>query len=211
MRTLFEYHFETFGAGNTLADINFDQIPWLSSREPVVNPKGQRVSKSYYDNDGREVVRQVYTRIMGTHTFNGVEYPDTFLGLRKEIHYLDVNGDVVQPVKYNPPYYFTLEPVFVGDGMETLVGFSSAKQRHILKQERIAADAYLQGKNPSLYAYLYAKYGSQYDFYLKTGIKADLVSAIEDETDEDVIAVLDNIVYGEETKTVRDLIIASLQ
>ena len=103
-----------------------------------------------------------------------------------------------------------LQPVFLGDGTETVVGFSSQKQRQILKTERYNADDYLQAKNPNLYALLYGRYTANYDYYLKTGKKDALVTAINAETDVNINAVFDNLVYGTQI-TVRDLILMNLQ
>jgi hypothetical protein len=99
----------------------------------------------------------------------------------------------------------------VGDGTETVVGFSSPKMRKSMKEERYAADDYLQSKNPNLYALLYSRYNAQYEFYLKTGKKSNLVTAINGETDPDINAVFNNQVFGYEPMTVRELILMNLQ
>jgi len=75
-------------------------------------------------------------------------------------------------------YSFDLHPVFAGDGYETVVGFSSQKLRKILKDERYAADDFLQAQNPNLYDLLYNRYTVEYDRYLRTGKKEGLVSAM---------------------------------
>jgi hypothetical protein len=194
---------------DTITDINFDNLSFFTTKEKIIDMKGQWVSKSYYAEKGKEAVRITYEKLYGTHTHNGVEWPNTFLGVGKSIHYLDWAGEIAY-TKSKQPEYFDLQPVFVGDGTETVVGFSSQKQRQILKTERYNADDYLQAKNPNLYALLYARYTQQYDYYLKTGKKANLVTAINGETDPDINAVFNNLVFGTEI-TVKNLILMNLQ
>lgn len=122
---------------------------------------------------------------------------------------MDWAGEIAY-TKSKQPEYFDLQPVFLGDGTETVVGFSSQKQRQILKTERYNASDYLQAKNPNLYALLYGRYTANYDYYLKTGKKDALVTAINAETDVNINAVFDNLVYGTQI-TVRDLILMNLQ
>lgn len=195
--------------GNTLSDINFDNLSFFTTKEKVIDMKGQWVSKSYYAEKDKEAIRITYEKLYGIHTHNGVEWPNTFLGVGKSIHYLDWAGEIAY-TKRKQPEYFDLQPVFLGDGTETVVGFSSQKQRQILKSERYNADDYLQAKNPNLYALLYGRYTANYEYYLKTGKKDALVNAINSETDVNINSVFDNLVYGTEI-TVRQLILMNLQ
>lgn len=195
--------------GNTLTDINFDNLSFFTTKEKIIDMKGQWVSKSYYAVNDKEAVRITYEKLYGTHTHNGVEWPNVFLGVGKSIHYLDWAGEIAT-TKRKQPEYFDLKPVFLGDGTETVVGFLSQKQRQILKTERYNADDYLQAKNPNLYAMLYGRYTSTYEFYLKTGKKEALVAAIAAEADADINAAFDNLVYGTEI-TVKELILMNLQ
>lgn len=195
--------------GNTLTDINFDNLSFFTTKEKIIDMKGQWVSKSYYAEKDKEAIRITYEKLYGIHTHNGIEWPNTFLGVGKSIHYLDWAGEIAY-TKRKQPEYFDLQPVFLGDGTETVVGFSSQKQRQILKTERYNADDYLQAKNPNLYALLYGRYTANYDYYLKTGKKDALVTAINAETDGNINAVFDNLVYGTEI-TVRQLILMNLQ
>lgn len=195
---------------NTLTDICFDNLLFLVEREPIYNMKGQKVSKSYYDKGGREAVRIVYDRIYNTYTYDGVEYPNVLVGMSKTIHYIDWAGAIGYS-KNLQPYYFNLSPVFIGDGTETVIGFSSQKLRKILKEERFAADDYLAGKNPQLYALIYNRYATVYNGYLRTGDKTDLVNAMNTESDAGIMAVLNNEVFGYEPMTVKELIFLNLQ
>lgn len=205
-----DYYLEQYQmAGNMINDISIDELEFLTESEPIYNLKGEKVSKSYYAPNGKEAIRIVYGKLMGTHTHNGVDYPNTWLGFKKEFHY--IRWDNTQPrIKYKQPYKFTLEPIFLGDGTETVIGFSSQKQRQALKEERYNADDYLQAKNPNLYALLFGRYTQAYEYYLKTGKKENLVTAINAEADADINAVFDNLVYGT-TITVRQLILMNLQ
>lgn len=196
--------------GNTMTDISFDNLPFLVEREPVYNMKGQKVSKSYCDNSGREAVRLTYEKLIGDYIYNDVVYHDVFLGFSKKVHYLDWAGDIAYS-KSLQPYCFNLEPVFVGDGTETVVGFSSQKMREVLRTERFKADDYLSAKNPLLYAMLYASYGNEYNAYLRTGVKEAFVNKLNSETNPELLAVLNNQVYGFEPMTVKELIILNLQ
>jgi len=210
-RIIIEYHLEKFQTmGNTMSDLNFDCLPFLYAQEPAYNMKGCKVSKSYYDLEGREAVRIVYEKIIGDFVFEEITYQNVFLGMGKAIHYYDFAGESSYK-KSMQPYYFKLEPVFVGDGTETILSFSSQKQRKILKEERYAADEWLSAKNPNLYKMLYLKYGTIYQAYLRTGYKDDLVNAFDMETDESILAIFQNEVYGLEPMTVKELIILNLQ
>jgi hypothetical protein len=195
---------------STLTDKDFSNFSWLNEREPVSNMKGEKVSKSYYFENKKEAIRIEYYKILGDYEYNGVVYPNTYLGWKKDMCWMDWAG-LVGNRKPMQPYYFNLEPVFIGDGTETVVGFSSPKMRKSMKEERYAADDYLQSKNPNLYALLYGRYTAQYEFYLKTGKKSNLVTAINTEADPDINAVFDNEVFGYEPMTVRELILMNLQ
>lgn len=196
-------------SGNMIWDKSIDELPFLSGREAIYNLKGEKVSKSYQAPNGMECVRLVYSKVFQTYVHNGIEYPNTWVGFKDEIHYF--RWDYAETIiKYMQPYYFDLKPVFLGDGTETIVGFSSQKLRRTLRDERYNADDYLQAQNPDLYALLFNRYTTAYEFYLKTGKKQNLVDAINAETDVNINAVFDNLVYGT-TITVRDLMLMNLQ
>jgi hypothetical protein len=195
---------------NTLTDQDFSNFSWLNEHEPVSNMKGEKVSKSYYYKNEKEAIRIEYFKIIGDYEYNGVTYPGTYLGWKKSMCWIDWVGDVAVR-KEMQPYYFNLEPVFLGDGTETVIGFSSPKMRKSMKEERYAADDYLQAKNPQLYAILYARYGNEYNAYLCTGVKDSFVTVINSETDEEILATLNNEVYGYDPMTVKELIIMNLQ
>ena len=75
--------------GNTLTDVNFENLSFLQEKEAIYNMKGQKVSKSYYDIKGREAIRLSYDRIISDYTYQDIVYPDTFIGVQKTVHYLD--------------------------------------------------------------------------------------------------------------------------
>ncbi|QOG04347.1 hypothetical protein [Flavobacterium sp. MDT1-60] len=195
---------------NTLTDISFDNLSFLVEKEPIYNMKGQKIFKSYCDKEGREAIRISYNRIVGDYEFNGTTYENIFLGLQKTIHFLDWAGEIAYSKK-KQFYNFDLQPVFSGDGTETIIGFSSRKQRQVLKNERYSADEYLQSMNPLIYKALYQNYKSEYEIYLITGISDSLVNAINVETNESILDFLDKEVYGFEPMTVKDFIILNLQ
>jgi hypothetical protein len=196
--------------GNTMTDIPFDSLPFLYSKEPDYNIKGVKVVKSYFDQSHREAVRIQYFKIYEDFVYNGVTYPNVFVGMRKDINYFDWSGQIAY-TKSLQPYYFALQPIFMGDRSETVKGFSSQKQRKILKEERYAADDWLNSRNPDLYKMLYAKYGAIYQTYLRTGFKDDLLNAFEAETDPAILTVFNNQVFGMEPMTFKELIIINLQ
>jgi hypothetical protein len=195
---------------NTLTDKDFSKFSWLNEREPISNMKGEKVSKSYFFENKKEAIRIVYGKIFGDFEYNGVLYPNVYLGWKKTMNWIDWAGEVGHS-KSMQPYYFNLEPIFIGDGTETIVGFSSPKMRKSLKEERYAADDYLQAKNPQLYALLYYKYFRFYIDYLSTGVKTNFVNAINNESDVQVIEVLNKEVFRYEPMTVKELIIMNLQ
>ena len=197
-------------SGNTLTDISFDNLPFLQEKEPLYNMKGQKVSKSYHDTKGKEAIRITYDRVFRDYEYNGTVYPNVFLGLQKTVHYLDWAGAIAYSKK-KQFYSFVLQPVFLGDGTETVVGFSSQKLRKVLKDERLAADDYLQAMNQQLYAALYQAYQVEYNTYLRTGISQPFVTAVNNETNPQVLAMLNKEVFGYEPMTVKELVIMNLQ
>ncbi|MEM0575154.1 hypothetical protein [Flavobacterium polysaccharolyticum] len=196
--------------GNTLTDISFDNLPFLQEKEPLYNMKGQKVSKSYHDTKGKEAIRITYDRVFGDYEYNGTVYPNVFLGLQKTVHYMDWAGEIAYSKK-KQFYSFDLQPVFLGDGTETIVGFSSQKLRKVLKDERLAADDYLQAMNQQLYAVLYQAYQVEYNNYLTTGVSQPFVSALNNETNPQILAMLSKEVFGHEPMTVKELVIMNLQ
>jgi len=210
-KLVLDHYLEKFQTlGNTLTDIDFQNLTFLQEKEAVYNMKGQKVSKSYYDTSGREAIRITYDRVFGTYVYQEIEYPNVFLGLQKTINYMNWAGEIAYKKK-KQFYSFDLQPVFLADGTETVVGFSSQKQRQVLKSERLSADDYLQAKNPQLYALLYERYGEEYNGYFRTGVKTAFVNALNAEADPTILAALSNEVFGYEPMTVKELIIMNLQ
>ena len=195
---------------NTLTDKDFSNFSWLNEREPIYNMKGEKVSKSYYFENKKEAIRIVYEKIFGEYEYNEIVYPNVFLGWKKTMNWINWAGEIGNS-KTMQPYYFNLEPVFIGDGTETVIGFSSPKMRKSLKEERYSADDYLSAKNPQLYALLYYKYARDYNGYLTTGVKTNFVNAMNNESDPQVLEVLNKEVFGYEPMTVKELIIMNLQ
>jgi len=211
MEIVIQHYLDKFQTiANTLSDISFDNLPFLYAKEPEYNMKGYKVSKSYFSVNHKEAVRIVYEKIFDDFKYNNVVYKNVFIGIQKKIQYYDWGGNIAY-TKNLQPYYFSLQPVFVDDGTETISSFSSQKQSKILKEERYAADEWLKAQNPNLYALLYAKYGVIYQAYLRTGLKEPLLNAFEFETDEAILSIFNNQVFGMEPMTVKELIILNLQ
>lgn len=208
MKTILQHYLDKFKtAGNTISDISFDNLPFLNAKEPIYDMKGQKVSKSYFDKTGRETIRIRYHKIHASH--QGVD--NVFVGLKKSIQYFDWAGEIYY-TKYLQPYYFRLEPIYDLNDSSIITGYSSPKMRSILKKERFNADDFLQSKNPELYALLYSSYSSQYEYYLKTGVKTGLVNSIEAETSNEIINALSRNVIGSNPPiTVKELILMNLQ
>jgi hypothetical protein len=206
-----EYYLEKYQTlGNTLTDIDFENLSFLQEKEAVYNIKGQKLSKSYYDLKGKEVIRITYDRIISDYTYQDIVYSDVFIGVQKTVHYLDW-ADKIAYSKKKQFYAFDLQPVFIGDGSETVVGFSSRKQRQILKSERSGADDYLQAWDPNIYAKLYNQYQDLYSSYLRTGLKDNFVQALNTETNSAILELLNKKVFGHEPMTIKELIIMNLQ
>lgn len=208
---IIEHYLEKYQTmANTITDISFDCLPFLYAKEPDYNVKGCKVSKSYYDRNDLEAIRIVYDKIIGDFTFEGTTYNNVFLGIYKSVQYYDWAGEIAYTKKMQP-YYFSLQPVFLGDGNQTIIGFSSRKQRQVLKRERYSADEYLQSMSPLIYRALYQNYKNEYENYLITGISDFLINAINLETDESILNFLNKEVYGFEPMTIKELIILNLQ
>jgi hypothetical protein len=116
---------------NTLTDVSFENLSFLTEKEPIYNEAGQKVSKSYYSTDNKEAVRIEYLRVYGEHTFEEKTFKDVFLGLQKVIHFFDYDGEIGYS-KEKQTYLFSLEPVYT-DAIVT--GFTSRKMRDILNQD----------------------------------------------------------------------------
>ena len=191
--------------GNTIYNIDFSHLDFLHSKEGALLPKGEKAAKSYY-YDNFEVARVEYIKITKDYTFNDKVYNNVFVGTQKKITYFDYHGKIAGS-KTRKPYLFNLIPVSIDN---TITGFTSSKMRKILAQERREADYFLQSKNPELYATLYNYYANDYEFYLRTGDKSKLVTALNNETRSEVKSYLDKTVEGL-TITIKDLILNNLQ
>lgn len=210
-RIVLDYYLDQYQTlGNTLTDIDFGNLSFLQEKEAVYNMKGQKVSKSYCDINGKEAIRLTYERVIGEYQYQDIIYPNVFKGLQKTIHFLDWAGEIAYSKK-KQFYNFDLQPVFLGDGNQTIIGFSSRKQRQVLKRERYSADEYLQSMNPLIYRALYQNYKNEYESYLITGISDSLVNAINLETNKSILDFLNKEVYGFEPITVKEFIILNLQ
>lgn len=205
-KLVIQEHLDRFKTGaNTLIDISFDNLPFLTAKEPVFNMKGERISKSYYDLKGREAVKIAYKKLI--KTYEGID--NIFVGVQKEIQFINWANEVGY-TKKKQPYYFTLQPIFDTTDTSIIVGYSSPKQRQILKAERYNADDYLQAQNPTLYSLIYDNYTALYENYLRSGNKTALVAALNNENNADINAVLDGNVYGLNI-TIKELILMNLQ
>ena len=105
--------------GKSIIDLPFDNLPFLTAKEPVFNMKGERISKSYYDLKGKEAVKIVYKKLV--ETYEGIA--NVFVGVQKEIQFIDWSGNVGF-TKKKQPYYFSLIPVTLGDDTNTIVNYS---------------------------------------------------------------------------------------
>lgn len=204
-----KHRLDKFGLKNHLiSDFAFDEMTFLYSKEPIYNLKGEKVSKSYFDKESnKEAVRIEYAKIFDT--YNGIE--NVFIGVEKHILFLDWVGNVAYKKKMQP-YYFELIPVYDLVNTETIVGYSSLKQREILKAERYKADVYMQSHNPALYSLLFSNYESLYNKYLATGDSTDLIDALNNETNTDILTLLNKLVVEIDADiNVKELIILNLQ
>ncbi|WP_372744299.1 hypothetical protein [Lutibacter sp.] len=191
-----------------VSEINYDHLSYLYAKEGEVDLQGKRLPKSYFlKRNNKEVVRQVYERVYGTHTYNGVDYENIFLGIETKVYHLHTTGEL--QLVSTKTYMFNLHPVFVGDGNETVVGFSSRKMVEILKAERYASANNLQSQNAAIYQFLYSTY-QEYENYLKFGDKTLLIEALDNETRPEVLEVLNHSVAGTEL-TIVQLIKLTLQ
>ena len=191
--------------GNTIYNIDFSHLDFLHSKEGTLLPKGVKAAKSYY-YDNFEVARIEYNKLIKDHTHNGKVYNNIFVGTQMKITYFDYHGKIAGS-KTRKPYYFSLTP---SSKDNAIVGFTSSKMRKILAEERKEADYFLQSKNPELYATLYNYYANDYEYYLRTGDKSKLVTALNNETRTEIKAYLDKTVEGLSI-TIKELILNNLQ
>ena len=120
---------------DTLIDKDFSQFSWLNERESVFNELGERISKSYYYENKREAIRIEYSKIIGDFVFDGITYPNIFLGFKKIILWLRWDGKIGRS-KNKQPYYFNLQPIYDVDNPEIIVDFSSLKKKQTLLEEQ---------------------------------------------------------------------------
>jgi hypothetical protein len=191
-----------------VSELNYDHLSYLYALEGEVDLQGKRKQKCYFlKRNNKEVVRQVYERVYGTHTYNGVAYENTFLGVETKVYHLHTTGEL--QLVSTKTYNFNLHPVFAGDGNETIVGFSSRKMVEILKAERYAAANNLQCQNAAIYQFLYTTY-PEYENYLKFGNATLLIEALDNEIRTDVLEVLNHSVAGTDLN-IQQLIKLTLQ
>ena len=119
---------------DTLIDKDFSQFSWLIEREPILNEQGERVSKSYFTDDkyNKEAIRIEYHKIIGDYEFEGTIYPNTFLGLGKDFHWLRWDGTIGKS-KSAQKYLLNLLPIYEN---EIITGFTSLMMRKILAEEQ---------------------------------------------------------------------------
>lgn len=188
-------------------DVDISFWPFLSIKECEPVALGEPLRKSYYYKS-TEVIRIELSRVLGNVSFDNSDYENVLIGSCTTVNFLNYGQEIGITKSKNTT--FNVQPVFNGDGSETCTGFSSPAQREFLRNERRERDLYFQSKSPIVYSSLYRFYATLYDFYLKTGDRFQIENAINNETNAEILAILNNQVYGSET-TVRELIINNLQ
>ncbi|NCN87241.1 hypothetical protein GW932_05395, partial [archaeon] len=118
---------------NTLTDRDFSQFSWLNEREPIYNNKGERISKSYYYKNEKETIRIEYFKIFKDYVFEGITYPNTFIGVNKNIIWLYWDGTDSPYQKTKDTFMFTLKPIYTNG---VIAGFTSIRGEQILSEER---------------------------------------------------------------------------
>jgi hypothetical protein len=130
-KLVIEHIVETQGINlSTLTDKDFSQMSWLDEYEPIIGLNGESISKSYYYKK-KEAIRIVYGKIYGDFEYQGIVYQNTYLGLTKQICWIDWAGEIGDYTKTRN-YYFNLKPIDVNDLSK---GFTSLKMRKIQKEE----------------------------------------------------------------------------
>lgn len=119
--------------GNSILDLSIDNLPFLIQKEAKYNSLGQRVSKSYFDLTGKEAVRINYNYIIENYTFNGVVYPNVFIGFKKTFNFYNW-ADEVGFSKKMQKYEFDLRPIY--DVNNNITGFTSFKMQQIQDSEQ---------------------------------------------------------------------------
>ena len=149
-KLVIEYIVEKKGINlNTLVDTDFSQLCWLNARESIRNEAGEKVSKSYFYKNEKEAIRITYHKLYGKHTYNTTDYSNVFLGVKKEMHWIDWAGNIGR-TKHLQPYYFKLGPIL--DDTNNIIGFSSPKMREIMEAEKRSVKDKTEANNTLFYS-----------------------------------------------------------
>ncbi|NIJ45074.1 hypothetical protein FHR24_001513 [Wenyingzhuangia heitensis] len=179
--------------------IPFDQLGFLMEHEPYINPKGVKEYKRRTFKN-KEVVTIFYQKHYATYK----EVENVFIGTSKKLIYYAEDGT---PVKQKPTDFYKHDVEPVHNDVHEVVNYVSRASEEFLKNERSNAESKMKASNPIMYAKFYTAYKSLIEDWKATGDATALISAIDNETDPDLLDdVLNKIVEGTVDTTVGNYI-----
>jgi len=173
---------------NNLTDKDFSQFSWLNEREPIYNNFGERLTKSYYYQNTKEVIRIEYSKVFFNYEHDKIIYNNVLVGIQKKIIWLFWDGTASPYQKLKDVYMFNLKPVYNDNG--TIITFSSLKQLELLQNERKKVLSIINFKCFNNYSFLANNLPFFWDFYklqlnkwITTGSAIDFINSIQNVND----------------------------
>ncbi|NCP83797.1 MAG: hypothetical protein GW823_02620 [Bacteroidetes bacterium] len=196
---------------NSLTDIDFSQFSWLNEREPIYSNKGERISKSYYYKNEKETIRIEYFKIFKDYVFEGITYPNTFIGVNKNIIWIYWDGTNSPYQKTKDTFMFTLKPIYTNG---VIAGFTSIRGEQILSEERrqVVNRLIFEAKTSNIqtiandYDILFDYLNSSINSWVNTGKVTKFNTLINDTSNIEIVNLL--AIEVEPSVTLKDYLIS---
>ena len=196
---------------NSLTDKDFSQFCWLNEREPVYSNKGERISKSYYYKNEKETIRIEYFKIFKDYVFEGITYPNTFIGVNKNIIWIYWDGTNSPYQKTKDTFMFTLKPIYTNG---VIAGFTSIRGEQILSEERrqVVNRLIFEAKTSNIqtiandYDILFDYLNSSINSWVNTGKVTKFNTLINDTSNIEIVNLL--AIEVEPSVTLKDYLIS---
>jgi len=196
---------------NSLTDKDFSQFSWLNEREPVYSNKGERISKSYYYKNEKETIRIEYFKIFKDYVFEGITYPNTFIGVNKNIIWIYWDGTNSPYQKTKDTFMFTLKPIYTNG---VIAGFTSIRGEQILSEERrqVVNRLIFEAKTSNIqtiandYDILFDYLNSSINSWVNTGKVTKFNTLINDTSNIEIVNLL--AIEVEPSVTLKDYLIS---
>ena len=196
---------------NSLTDKDFSQFSWLNEREPIYSNKGERISKSYYYKNEKETIRIEYFKIFKDYVFEGITYPNTFIGVNKNIIWIYWDGTNSPYQKTKDTFMFTLKPIYTNG---VIAGFTSIRGEQILSEERrqVVNRLIFEAKTSNIqtiandYDILFDYLNSSINSWVNTGKVTKFNTLINDTSNIEIVNLL--AIEVEPSVTLKDYLIS---